>query len=39
MRVSLRIGPSGTNDIVRLRDVSALEDVRFREVSLYYLTE
>ena len=26
---------SGTNDIVRLREVSALEDVRFREVSLY----
>ena len=27
---------SGTNDTVRLREVVALEDVRFREVSLYY---
>ena len=39
MRVSLRIGASGTNDNVRLREVSALEDVRFREVSLYLITQ
>ena len=37
MRVSLRIGASGTNDNVRLREVSALEDVRLREVSLYII--
>ena len=34
MKVPLRIGPDGTNDAVRFREVSALEDVRFREVSL-----
>ena len=33
MRVSLRIGPGGTNDTVRLRGV------RFREVSLYCYTK
>ena len=27
---------SGTNFFVRLREVSALEDVRFREVLLYF---
>ena len=37
IRVSLRIGFSGTNDTVPLREVSALEDVRFREVSLYLI--
>ena len=34
MRVSLINRPAGTTP-VRLREVSALEDVRFREVPLY----
>ena len=34
----LRIS-QGTKFFVRLREVSALEDVRFREVPLYYKTK
>ena len=30
---------SGTNFFVRLREVSALEDVRFREVPLYTISQ